>query len=313
MRLPSPRLGEPTLIPDYQTVMLPLLNLIGDQQEHALRQAADKLAKQFGLTDSERRELLPSGRQATFLNRVSWARTYMSKAGLLESPRRGIFRITTSGMKVIANPPPQINIAFLEQFPGYIEFRGNRQSPRKPNQAPAPATPETPEEVLEDAYQNVRERLSDELLTTVKTVSPQFFEQLVVDLLVSMGYGGTREGAGRAVGGTGDGGIDGVINEDLLGLDSVYIQAKRWEAAVGRPEVQKFAGALQGHRSKKGVLITTSSFTHGAEEYVDTIENKIVLINGATLTQLLMDHNVGVSPVSSYDIKKIDSYYFLES
>jgi restriction system protein len=216
-------------------------------------------------------------------------------------------------MKVIANPPPQINIAFLEQFPGYIEFRGNRRSPRKPNQAPAPTTPETPEEVLEDAYQNVRESLSDELLTTVKTVSPQFFEQLVVDLLVSMGYGGTREGAGRAVGGSGDGGIDGVINEDLLGLDSVYIQAKRWEAAVGRPEVQKFAGALQGHRSKKGVLITTSSFTHGAEEYVNTIENKIVLIDGATLTQLMMDHNVGVSPVSSYDIKKIDSDYFLES
>ena len=300
-------------IPDYQVVMLPLLNLISDQKEHSLRQTIDKLADQFGLTDSERRELLPSGRSPTFVNRVSWARTYLGQAGLLESSRRGIFRITTSGMEVATNPPPQIDAAFLQQFPGYLQFKVRRRTAKGGTKVPIATAPETPEEALEEAYQNVREGLSDDLLTAVKTVSPQFFEQLVVDLLVSMGYGGTRQDAGKAVGGSGDGGIDGVINEDLLGLDSVYIQAKRWEAPVGRPEVQKFAGALQGHRSRKGVLITTSSFTTGALEYASQIENRIVLIDGAALTELMIDHNVGVSQVASYDMKKIDFDYFGES
>ena len=290
-----------------------LLELAGDQLEHSVREAMDALAARFGLTDADRRELLPSGRTPAFYNRVSWAKTYVQKAGLLESPRRGTFRITPSGMQVISTPPPRINIAYLEQFPEFVEFRRPRGTSNRATEVSVTTSNETPEVSLEIAYQRVREDLFAELLQMVKAGSAQFFEQLVVDLLVSMGYGGTRQDAGRAVGGSGDGGVDGVINEDLLGLDSVYIQAKRWENPVGRPEVQRFAGALQGHRSRKGVLLTTSSFTTGAEEYVSTIDSKIVLINGLTLTQLMVDHNVGVSSVASYEIKKIDSDYFSES
>ena len=300
-------------IPDYQSLMLPLLELAGDQQEHSLRQAVDALANRFGLTDADRRELLSSGRQRTFDNRVGWARTYLGKAGLLESPKRGIFRITSSGMQVISDPPPLINIAYLTQFPGFAEFRGLRGTSNTTTEGPVGTSSETPEESLEIAYQRVREDLFAELLQMVKAGSPQFFEQLVVDLLVGMGYGGTRQDAAKAVGGSGDGGIDGVINEDLLGLDTVYIQANRWDAPVGRPEVQRFAGALQGNRSRKGVLLTTSSFSKNAEEYVGTIDSKIVLIDGPTLAQLMVDHNVGVSAVASYEIKKIDSNYFTES
>ena len=300
-------------IPDYQSLMLPLLKLTSDQQEHSIRQAVDALANRFGLTDADRRELLSSGRQRTFDNRVGWARTYLGKAELLESPRRGIFRITSSGMQVISAPPPSIDIAYLAQFPGFVEFRSLRRTSNTTTEGPDGTSSETPEESLEIAYQRVREDLFAELLQMVKAGSPQFFEQLVVDLLVSMGYGGTRQDAGKAVGGSGDGGIDGVINEDLLGLDTVYIQAKRWDNPVGRPEVQRFAGALQGNRSRKGVLLTTSSFSKSAQEYISTIDSKIVLIDGPTLAQLMVDHNVGVSAVASYEIKKIDSNYFTES
>ena len=300
-------------IPDYQSLMLPLLELAGDQQEHSLRQAVDALANRFGLTDTNLRELLPSGRQRTFDNRVGWARTYLGKAGLLESPRRGIFRITSSGMQVISAPPPLINIAYLTQFPGFAEFRGPRGTSSTTTEGPVGTSIETPQESLGIAYQRIREDLVAELLQMVKAGSPQFFEQLVVDLLVGMGYGGTRQDAGKAVGGSGDGGIDGVINDDLLGLDTVYIQAKRWDAPVGRPEVQRFAGALQGNRSRKGVLLTTSSFSKSAQEYISTIDSRIVLIDGPTLAQLMVDHNVGVTAIASYEIKKIDSDYFTES
>jgi restriction system protein len=300
-------------IPDYQSLMLPLLELASDQQEHSIRQAVDALANRFGLTDADRRELLSSGRQRTFDNRVGWARTYLGKAELLESPRRGIFRITSSGMQVISAPPPSIDVAYLMQFPGFVEFRGLRGTSNTTTEGPVGTSSETPEESLEIAYQRVREDLFAELLQMVKAGSPQFFEQLVVDLLVSMGYGGTRQDAGKAVGGTGDGGIDGVINEDLLGLDTVYIQAKRWDNPVGRPEVQRFAGALQGNRSRKGVLLTTSSFSKHAQEYIATIDSRIVLIDGPTLAQLMVDHNVGVTAIASYEIKKIDSDYFTES
>ena len=299
-------------IPDWQSLMLPLLELAGDQQEHSLRQAIDALANRFGLTDTDRRELLPSGRQRIFDNRVGWARTYLGKAGLLESPRRGSFRITSSGMEVISASPPSINIAYLMQFPGLVEFRGLRGTSNTITEGPVGTSSETPEESLEIAYQRVREDLFAELLQMVKAGSPQFFEQLVVDLLVSMGYGGTRQDAGKAVGGSNDGGIDGLINDDLLGLDTVYIQAKRWDAPVGRPEVQRFVGALLGLRSRKGVLLTTSSFTKSAQEYISTIESRIVLIDGPTLAQLMVDHNVGVSAIASYEIKKINADYFTE-
>ena len=302
-------------IPDYESLMLPLLKLTSDQQEHFLRGAIDVLAEQFHLTDTERAQLLPSGRQRTFNNRVSWAKTYLEKAVLLESVRHGAFSISSRGMQVIGDPPPKIDGRFLQRFPEYLEFKNLRSKSRPPGPDPIPDPPggETPDESLDAAYQRVREDLFAELLQMVKAGSPQFFEQLVVDLLVGMGYGGTRQDAGKAVGGSGDGGIDGVIHEDLLGLDTVYIQAKRWDNPVGRPEVQRFAGALQGNRSRKGVLLTTSSFSKSAQEYISTIDSRIVLIDGPTLAQLMVDHNVGVSAVASYEIKKIDSNYFTES
>ena len=234
-------------IPDYQSIMLPLLKLAGDRKEHSLREVIEALADEFKLTDEERKELLPSGRQATFDNRVGWARTYMKKAGLLESTKRGYFQITERGLDVLEQNPLQIDNAFLRQFPEFIEFQTPRDKKRIEQDI---SDTQTPGEEIEAAYQGVRQELATELLQTIKSCSPAFFERLVIDLLVKMGYGGTRKDAGQAIGGSGDGGIDGIIKEDRLGLDIVYIQAKRWDGPVGRPEIQKFVGALQGHRAK---------------------------------------------------------------
>lgn len=298
-------------IPDFQSIMLPLLRFAGDNQEHSLRQAIEALAKEFGLNDAEQKELLPSGQQPIFDNRVGWARSYMKKAGLLESPRRGYFRITQRGLDALGKTPSKIDIHFLQQFSEFVEFRSLRRHADGAIEEPGPSE-ETPGEALEAAYLKVRQSLAAEVLQAVKACSPAFFERLVVDLLVKMGYGGSRQDAGSAVGRSGDDGIDGIIKEDRLGLDIIYIQAKRWDGMVGRPEIQKFAGALQGQRARKGIFITTSSFSKEAEEYVSRIDSKIVLIDGERLARLMIDHNVGISPVSSYEIKKIDSDYFTE-
>lgn len=299
-------------IPDYQSIMLPLLTFAGDGQEHSLRETIEALADEFNLTEEERRELLPSGQQATFDNRVGWARTYLKKAGLLTSTRRGYCRITERGVEVLKQKPTEITASFLRQFPEFVEF----QRPQKDRVEEAAeediSETQTPEEEIEGAYQRVRQGLAGELLQTVKGCSPAFFERLVIDLLVKMGYGGTRRDAGQAIGRSGDGGIDGIIKEDRLGLDIVYIQAKRWENTVGRPEIQKFAGALQGQRAKKGIFITTSGFTQAAEEYVSLIDSKIVLIDGDTLAELMIDYNIGVATVGAYELKRIDSDYFTE-
>lgn len=299
--------------PDYQSIMLPLLEFAGDGREHSLREAIEVLADKFSLTVEDRKALLPSGRQPIFDNRVGWAITYMKKAGLLEAPRRGCFQITERGLEVLKNRPANINVAFLEQFPEFVAFRALRREMEPVSDRQADADEVTPEESLEAAYQRLRQNLAAELLETVKRCSPAFFERLVVDLLVKMGYGGSREDAGRAVGRSGDEGIDGIIKEDRLGLDLIYIQAKRWEATVGRPEVQKFAGALQGHRARKGVFITTSSFSEDAKEYASRIESKIILVDGEQLVHFMIDHGVGVSRVASYEIKKIDHDYFTEA
>lgn len=299
-------------IPDYQSIMLPLLRFAADGNEHSLREAIEGLCEKFGLTESERKQLLPSGQQPTFDNRVSWARVYMSKAALLESTRRGYFRITQRGREVLAKNPGGINLKFLEQFPEFMEFRTRSSEPKEATGAADTESLQTPGELLETAYQKLREDLSAELLKFVRECSPSFFERLVIDLLVKMGYGGSRKEAGQAIGRSGDEGIDGIINEDRLGLDVIYIQAKRWQATIGRPEIQKFAGALQGHRAKKGIFITTSDFSREAEDYVAKIDSKIVLIDGEQLAQLMIDHNIGVTPVTSYETKKIDSDYFIE-
>lgn len=299
-------------IPDYQSIMFPLLRFVSDGNEHSLRDATEYLAEKLNLTEEERKELLPSGSQFTFSNRVTWARTYMNKASLLESTRRGYFRITQRGRDVLAQNITKINVKFLEQFPEFIEFRAKRNELKEVTELVETESLQTPGELLETAYQKLRENLSEELLKIVRECSPAFFERLVIDLLVKMGYGGSRKEAGKAIGRSGDEGIDGIINEDRLGLDIIYIQAKRWQLPVGRPEIQKFAGALQGHRAKKGVFITTSTFTRDAEGYVAKIDSKIVLIDGEQLAQLMIDHNIGVALVTLYETKKIDTDYFIE-
>jgi restriction system protein len=304
-------LGGLMAIPDYQTVMLPLLRFLGDGKEHSQVESVDAVSSEFRLTADERQQLLPSGTSTVIHNRVGWARTYMKKAGLLETTRRGFFRISSRGEEVLKAKPNRIDVKFLERFPEFVEFRELRRE--KGDDTEATATQEaTPEEALENAFQRFRTTTEAELLEKVRTASPAFFERLVVELLVKMGYGGSLRDAGEAVGRSGDGGIDGIIKEDRLGLDVLYIQAKRWEAPVGRPEVQKFAGALQGHRARKGVFLTTSSFTKDALEFARMVDSKIVLIDGPSLAKLMIDHTVGVSPVRSYELKKIDSDYFSE-
>lgn len=300
-------------VPDYQSIMLPLLELAKDGEIHTLREAIAHVASCFELTAEDRRQLLPSGSQATLDNRVSWARTYLSKAGLLEKAGRARFRITDRGKEVLQRHPPRIDNDLLMEFPEFVDFKNHRASgDATPATAKVSDETETPEALLEASYMELRTTLAEELLERVRNNDPSFFEQLVVDLLVAMGYGGSRVDAGKAVGGTGDGGIDGIIKEDRLGLDTVCIQAKRWQNPVGDAVVRTFAGSLEGHRARKGVLITTSTFYPKARDYVKHIEKKIVLIDGQELAQLMIDHNIGVTETAKYVLKQVDSDYFGE-
>jgi len=297
-------------IPDYQTTMLPLLRFAADSAEHSLREAIEALAGEFKLSDEERRELLPSGQQEVFDNRVGWARTYMKKAGLLRTTRRGFFEITERGIEALEKKPSRIDGKFLDQYQEFRDFKSLRRQPATNGEQEELELTRTPEEALERAYQNLRSDLAADLITQIKQSPPSLFERLVVELLVKMGYGGSRKDAGKAIGKSGDEGIDGIIKEDRLGLDIIYIQAKRWENTVGRPEIQKFAGALQGQRARKGIFITTSDFSSEAHDYASRIESKIILIDGEQLAQMLIDHSIGVSPVANYEIKRVDSDYF---
>jgi restriction system protein len=305
-------------VPDYQSVMLPLLQFAEERKaEVSTDDAVEALAIRLNLTDDDLKEMLPSGVQRTFVNRVGWAATYMKKAGLLEPSRRGYYRITPRGVDLLKENPKTINVKLLKQYPEFLEFqklKGTR-SAEKANVSKDSLDVEsaTPSEALEDAYKNLRDELVDELLAKLKKASPSFFEQIVVDLLVKMGYGGSRADAGKAIGKSGDGGIDGIIKEDKLGLDFVYVQAKRWDNnPVGSPDVMQFAGALQAQKATKGIFITTSRFTPDAQSYVSQIGSKIVLIDGDRLSNLMIDHDVGVSTVSLYPVKRIDADYFDE-
>ena len=298
-------------IPDYQSIMLPLLELAADNQIRRVHDAVDLLARQFRLTDEEKREVIPSGRVSRFHNNVTWARTYLKKAGLLEDPKRGEFRITERGSQVLAGKHESIGVRFLEQFDEFREFKTARRTPR-PDTGKLDLPDDTPEEALQAAYQTLRNSVASDLLDQVRRSSPAFFERLVVDVLVAMGYGGSRREAGEAIGHAGDEGIDGIIKEDRLGLDIIYIQAKRWENTVGRPEVQRFAGALQGRRARKGVFITTSSFSREARDYADNIDTKVILIAGTRLTELMIDYGVGVTTDATYEVKRIDADYFAD-
>lgn len=302
------------VIPDYQSVMLPLLKYARDGKEHHIRGAVEELAEEFRLSEEERKELLPSGRQAIFNNRAGWACTYLKKAGLLDSRKKGYFSITQRGSDVIKEKPASIDVNFLKQYKEFNEFY-NKDKPTLIDKPDIPEIEGTkaldPEEFLEIAYQKLHNELVSEVLSIIKKCSAGFFESLVVDVLTKMGYGGSRADAGKAVGKSHDGGIDGIIKEDRLGLDVIYIQAKRWEGTVTRPEIQKFAGALIGKKAKKGVFITTSVFSKEAIEYADLTGN-IVLVDGEMLARLMIEYGVGVSKVKSYDVKKMDTDYFEE-
>lgn len=300
-------------IPDYQTVMLPLLKLVEKQGKIKLKDARAMISDEFKLTEPERAALLPSGKQPIIYNRVGWASTYLRKAGLLSLPQRGVMEITERGKKVLADNPHLINVKFLEQFPEFVEFRNlsDDQEEQKVTEAVNTANG-TPEEVLEEAHAQLKNQVLADIVERLKSITPQFFESLVVDTVVKMGYGGSRKDAGKAIGKSGDEGIDGIINEDRLGLDIIYLQAKRWEGNVSRPEIQKFAGALQGKRAKKGIFITTSDFTGEAREFVKNIDAKIILLSGRQMAELMWEHNIGMNTSATFEIKKLDLDYFSE-
>ena len=297
-------------IPDFQSIMLPLLKIAGDGRVRTSAEQRKQLGDQFGLSEEERAELLPSGKQPIFSNRVAWASLHLHKAELLKRPERGHYQITERGRKILENPPARITVKYLQGFPEFSRFR----AATKPKRVRENAKPdfETPEEALETAYQQLRAALAQELLSQVKECSSQFFERLVVELLVKMGYGGSRSDAGKALGRTGDEGIDGMIKEDRLGLDVIYLQAKKWEGTVSRPEIQKFVGALQGKHARKGVFITTGNFSDSAREYSKQIDSKVVLIDGEQLAELMIDFNLGVGSSQAYEVKNIDMDYFTE-
>ena len=300
-------------IPDFQTIMLPFLKFSTDGKMHSFVEATEVLAKQFKLTDAEIDTLIPSGQQR-FANRVGWAKTHLKKAGLIDYPQRGHFQITQRGFDVLKENPKVIDMRFLMRFPEFIEFRKTHQVDEGkgkivdlPNQLP-------PEETIDVAYQEIRAGLADDLLDYVIKCSPAFFEKLVVDLLVSMGYGGTHENAARAVGKSGDDGVDGIIDEDKLGLDSIYIQAKRYQkdAKIGAHYIRDFIGALQGFKANKGVFLTTAGFTKEATNYVSKVQSRVVLIDGKRLSNLMIDFGIGVSTRFHYEIKQLDTDYFGE-
>lgn len=304
-------------IPDYQTLMLPVLKISEDGNAHKFRDSIELLADEFSLTDEERREILPSGSQAVFDNRVGWALSYLKQAGLLDSPKRGFFQITKRGKELLDSGLSRIDNSVLERFEEFQDFK-NRKKKKDATQSTdtivaSTDSDQTPEDQIASAYRTIKAGIQKEILENIMNSSSAFFERLVIDLIVRMGYGGSRSDAGRAIGKSGDEGIDGIINEDKLGLDVIYLQAKRWEGSVGRPEIQKFAGALQGQRARKGIFITTSSFSSKALEYVCTIDSKIILIDGDRLSSLMFEHSVGVSTSGIYELKKIDSDYFEEN
>jgi len=304
-------------IPDYQTFMLPALRALASADTLTAAEVARRAADALNVQSQERAQLLPSGKVPVFRSRAGWALTYMKQAGLIATKKRGIYHITDRGRAVLARGLERINNDVLSEFEEFRAYQqrthveGTAKEPAASDQTSAAAV-SSPEESLEAAYETLRETLISQLIEMLKSVSPARFETIVIDVLQAMGYGGGRIGAARAVGRSGDGGIDGVIEEDRLGLDTVYVQAKRWENTVGRPTVQAFAGALQGQRASKGVMITTSDYTAEARRYAENLPSRIVLVDGQRLAEMMIDHGVGVSVEVTYTVKRLDSDYFEE-
>jgi restriction system protein len=299
-------------IPDYQSLMLPVLRLVGDRQEHSLAELRQRISQELHLTDEELAERLASDSQTVFSNRVAWAVQYLKSAGAIRAVRRGVYEITDRGLSLLKTQPVEITVKTLRQFPEFVEFQGRSS---EVDQTAVPVTPyagskSTPEETLENSFQALRDALANELLESVKGGTPAAFEKIVVDLLVAMGYGGSVEDAGKVVGKSGDGGIDGIIKQDKLGLDFLYVQAKRWRDVVGSPEVMKFSGSLAKKHANRGVFITTSWFSNDALEYVEEMPQRIILIDGKRLALLMIEHNVGVAPTKTYTLKRMDQDYF---
>ena len=303
-------------IPDFQTLMLPVLRQLAADGEQAPSSVRSAIATIFKLSEEELAALLPSGRQAIFANRIAWALGYLKQAGLVESPRRGLYRITERGAATLRESIERIDIQYLMRFPEFVAFRtaSNDDAEQTPSLAKvaAESTPLTPDEQIRQGYTRLQANLATQLLERVRQASPKFFEELVVELLVAMGYGGSHEDASSVVGQSGDEGIDGIIKEDRLGLDTIYIQAKRWKDSIGRPEIQRFAGALQGQRARKGVFLTTSAFTADARAYAGNLQTTIVLIDGAQLAQLMLEFGIGVSQAGLVKLWKLDEDYFVE-
>ena len=305
-------------IPDFQSIMRPLLAVLADGQDKSVKTIRDTLAQQFGLTEEELEERLPSGRDRTYRNRVGWALTHLKGALVIESPRRGVYRITERGRRVLTETPEteRVDLRTLSAFEEYRRFRSQESSGDDGASAgTAGTTPDatsagTPTERIEAASRELRAALAVDVLDRVREQSPEFFEQVVLDVLQAMGYGGSRENSAERLGRSGDGGVDGVIREDKLGLDLIYVQAKRWTNTVGRPDIQQFVGALNGQRAHKGVFIATSTFSREAIEYADAVNPRVILVDGRQLAELMIDHDVGVSIETIYRIRRVDLDYF---
>jgi len=307
-------------IPGFQEFMLPVLTSLKDEKEHHKREIKEFVSQLLKISEDEKSEKSQNGKHFVYSNRVGWALTYLKHAGLLDSKKIGFYFITDEGMKALRSKPEKINRIFLLQYPSFVKFIHpitedgtvlEKIYDRDKSNVDL-ITKDDPQEMIDNGYQIILSGLYKEILEKVKSCTPRFFEVLVVELLLKMGYGGSIKDAGKAIGQSGDGGIDGIIKEDKLGLDIIYIQAKRWEGSVGRPEIQKFVGSLVGNHANKGVFITTSFFSKDAIDFVKTIQHKVILIDGDTLSQYMVDYDLGVTKVISYDIKRIDSDYFVE-
>ncbi len=300
-------------LPKFDGLLLPILTFIKDGQEHSLKETVEHVADAFKLSEAERSQVLPSGYQRVIVNRTGWARTFLKKAEFLHYPRRGFMQITKRGEEYLASNPKTLTVADLRKYP---EFKANWDTGTDTKEEPTEITLQdlTPEERIEGAFEEIKKDLAKSLLEQIAIFTPRFFERLVVDLLLKMGYGGSFKDAGQAIGKSGDGGIDGIIKEDKLGLDTIYIQAKRYQedSAIGSPNVREFMGALAGHHAKKGVYITTSYFSEEARKYAASLDTKIVLIDGKQLAELMIEHDVGVSQQSTYIVKRLDADYFSE-
>jgi restriction system protein len=307
-------------VPDFQSLMLPVVQAYGDGEDHLSSEIRGRVARTLGLSEEDIAEPLPTSRHSRYVNRVAWAHTYLRQSAILDSSRRGHYQITERGKQLLASPPDHIDITYLERYPDFLAYRKrdrNGTGTAVPGRiAATTARVEgvalTPDEQIRAGASELKEALTSQLMERVKRATPAFFESLVIDVLVAMGYGGSHADAGRVVGRSGDGGIDGVIKEDRLGLESIYVQAKRWEATVGRPTIQQFAGALAGHHAKKGVVLTTSAFSQEAIAYAKTLPTTIVLIDGRLLAELMFEFGVGVSDVDTIRLKRVDEEYFGE-